>query len=251
MVAASTNLVGHWFSASKIAGEPSLHMTMAARRRSCIGLEIPWPAATESRRDRNAGVERFTNTEINILSWMSEQDREHWDRRYDEGGMAPLEIMGPQEFARSEALFPKTGRALELACGRGLAGVWLADRGLDYFGVDVSPVAIALARRLAGELSLADRCHFSVHDLDTGLPEGPQVGLLFCHKFRDARLDRPIIERLAPGGVLAIAVLSEVGVGAGPFRARPGELTRAFAQLEIMVAGEADGMAWLMGQKQG
>jgi SAM-dependent methyltransferase len=127
--------------------------------------------------------------------------------------------------------------------------VWLANRGLFYRGVDVSPVAIDLARRLASELKLADRCHFSVHDLDDGLPEGPQVELLFCYKFRDPRLDPMIVERLAPGGIVAIAVLSEVGAAKGPFRASPGELTTAFSDLETVVAGEADGLGWFIGRK--
>lgn len=187
-----------------------------------------------------------------MLRPMSAEDRRHWDRRYREGGMAPLDHLGPPpEFAPHVDLFPKTGDALELACGRGRAGVWLANRGLDYFGVDVSPVAIDLARQLVEGLSLSDRCRFVVHDLDKGLPDGPQVALLLCYKFRDPRLDGESIARLQPGGILAIAVLSEVGAGPGRFRARPGELTDAFAGLETMVSGEADGMAWFIGRKPG
>ena len=93
---------------------------------------------------------------------------------------------------------------------------------------------------------LGDRCRFEAVDLDHGLPPGPPVDVLLCYFFRDPRLDGAIIERLAPGALLAMVVLSEVGVGPGPFRAAPGELLAAFAGLEVLAAGEQDGEAWLL-----
>jgi hypothetical protein len=83
-------------------------------------------------------------------------------------------------------------------------------------------------------------------DLDDGLPAGPPIDVILCHKFRDRRLDQAIIDRLAPGGVLAISALSEVGAAPGPFRATPGELPAAFAELDIVAAGEGQGQAWLL-----
>jgi hypothetical protein len=58
-----------------------------------------------------------------------------------------------------------------------------------------------------------------------------------------------MVERLAPGGLLAMAVLSEVGAGPGRFRAGPGELRNAFDRLRIEAHGEADGLAWLLATK--
>ena len=118
-------------------------------------------------------------------------------------------------------------------------------------GFDISPVAIGQARELARRSGIADRCRFDVFDLDDGLPIGllsdwPDADVILCHKFRDRRLDQAIIERLAPGGLLAIAALSEVDAAPGPFRARPGELTAAFAELELVAAGEGQGYAWLL-----
>lgn len=57
------------------------------------------------------------------------------------------------------------------------------------------------------------------------------------------------MERLAPGGLLAVAVLSEVGVGLGEFRARPGELRESFGKLEILDQGEGDGMARILARR--
>ncbi len=124
--------------------------------------------------------------------------------------------------------------------------MWLARRGLDVWGFDVSAVAIGHAREVARLTGVSDRCRFDVFDLDDGLPGGPPVDLVLCHKFRDRRLDQAIVGRLAPGGLLAIVALSEVGAAPGPFRAAPGELPGAFAQLEHIAVGEADGHAWLL-----
>ena len=78
------------------------------------------------------------------------------------------------------------------------------------------------------------------------MPDGPPVDVIVCHKFRDRRLDQVFIDRLAPGGLLATAALSEVGAELGPFRAAPGELTVAFAELDVIAAGEGQGQAWLL-----
>ena len=182
---------------------------------------------------------------------VSEADRRHWDARYSERAVAQLDEhpLPPSAFAHVEHLFPTEGTALELACGEGRGAVWLASRGMDYWGLDVSPVGIELARNLASRYLLEDRCRFDVVDLDHGLPAGPPVNLIFCHLFRDPRLDGAIFERLAPGGMLALAVLSEVGAGPGEFRARPGELREAFGRLEMVDEGEGDGIARIVARR--
>ena len=140
---------------------------------------------------------------------------------------------------------PTAGQAFD-SLGPGLGAVWLARRGLNVLGLDVSPVAIGQARDLARRTGVDDRCRFDVVDLDEGLPAGPPVNVILCHEFRDRRLDPAIIERLAPGGLLAIAVFSEVDASPGPFRAAPGELPAAFAELDLVAAGEGQGHAWLL-----
>jgi 2-polyprenyl-3-methyl-5-hydroxy-6-metoxy-1,4-benzoquinol methylase len=178
---------------------------------------------------------------------MTEEDRLHWDEKYSGEGIAPDHSPGlPRVFAAYEHLFPKSGQAIDLACGRGLAVVWLAERGLTVHGVDVSPVAVHFARDLAERNGVSDRCRFDVLDLDFGLPDGPLGDVIVCHLFRDARLDQGVIERLAPGGLLAIAVLSEVDHGPGPFRVARGELRAAFSALTTIAEGESGGRAWLL-----
>lgn len=181
---------------------------------------------------------------------MSAQDRLHWDGVYSErgpvgSGTADL----PAVFTPYEQEFPTVGKALELACGQGGATVWLARRGLDAWGVDASPVAVAAARDLAAHWQVGGRCRFDVADLDRGLPPGPPVDVILCHRFRAPGLNDAVIERLKPGGLLAIAVLSEVDATPGPYRAVPGELAAAFLALDVIGSGEGRGTAWLVARK--
>jgi SAM-dependent methyltransferase len=181
---------------------------------------------------------------------MGETDRRRWDERYAAKGPPPLSSVAPPGvFAGHSDVFPVAGRALDLACGQGTGSVWLAARGLQVVGLDVSPVAIAHARELAQRAGVGDRCRFEVVDFDAGLPAGAPVDVILCCKFRDPRLDRAIVDRLAPGGLLAIAALSEVGASPGPFRAVAGELPAAFAGLELIGAGEGEGQAWLLARR--
>ncbi len=181
---------------------------------------------------------------------MAERDRVHWDSEYAGRGPAAGPVVAPEVFATHQDVFPTAGHALDLACGAGLGSVWLARRGLKVWGLDVSPVAIEQAQELAQRNGVGDRCRFSVIDLDDGLPDGPQVDVILCHRFRDARLDRGVVARLVPGGLLAITALSEVGAQPGPFRAAPGELLTAFADLDHIIGGEGDGRTWLLARRR-
>lgn len=178
---------------------------------------------------------------------MAVEDRVRWDARYARIGPAPADAATPPpRFAPDAHEFPRVGTALDVACGRGTVAVWLARRGLHVRGLDVSPVAVDLARDLACRAGVADRCRFDVVDLDAGLPDCPPVDVVVCHRFRDGRLDRALVERLVAGGLLAVVALSEVGADAGRFRATRGELRAAFADLDVIAAGDDGGEAWLL-----
>ena len=183
---------------------------------------------------------------------MVDDDRRRWDARYLADADARTDAASPApaaEFERYRSEFPTAGTALELACGIGAAAVWLALRGLDVLAVDVSPVAVARAGELARRHRVVGHCRFAVADLDAGLPAGPPADVVYCTRFRDARLDRALLDRLAPGGLLAVSALSVVGGRPGAVRAAPGELAAAFAGLQQIAQGEGDGLAWLLARR--
>jgi SAM-dependent methyltransferase len=181
---------------------------------------------------------------------VSDDDRARWDARYAERPSPATDSIGlPEVFRALVAQFPSAGSALDVACGDGAAAVWLASRGMDVLGVDVSPVAVRRATELAAAAGVPERCRFVVADLDEGLPAGPRADVILCLAFRDARLDAAITARLAPGGLLAASALSEVGAHTGRFRVAAGELDRAFGHLDVLASGERDGRAWLLARR--
>lgn len=67
------------------------------------------------------------------------------------------------------------GDWLSLGCGEGAFELWLLESGVadSIAGIDVSPLAVEIARRQASERGL-ERARFEVADLNAGsLPEGP------------------------------------------------------------------------------
>jgi tRNA/tmRNA/rRNA uracil-C5-methylase (TrmA/RlmC/RlmD family) len=95
---------------------------------------------------------------------MTKEDGVRWDVEYS-GSDEPEQPGIPALFAPYEDLFPRTGFALDLACGSGRSSVWLARLGLDVLGVDISAAAVTRARRLAARHELSGRCRFEVADL--------------------------------------------------------------------------------------
>jgi methyl halide transferase len=98
---------------------------------------------------------------------MSEVER--WNERY-RGGDTPWDTNRPstelQRVVAEEGIEPH--RAVEFGCGTGTNTVWLAERGFDVTGVDLSPLAIEQAKQRPAP---ADRCRFLVADVLGPLPE--------------------------------------------------------------------------------
>jgi hypothetical protein len=101
-------------------------------------------------------------------------------------------------------------------------------------------------------VGVAGRCRFETVDLDHGLPPGPPADLVVCHLFDAPELDGALVERLVPDGLLAVAVLSEVGGQPGRFRVRSGALVDRFdglGGLTVLDHREAAGVARLLARR--
>lgn len=154
--------------------------------------------------------------------------------------------MPPDALRGRDDLLPPSGRAIDVACGRGQVAVWLAQRGLEVDAVDVSPVALAAGSALAEANGVEVRWHAA--DLDDGLPGGAW-DVIVCQRFRDPALYPALAAALSPGGLLVLTVLSEVGDEGGHFRAVPGELLSAFAGLDVLHHEERDGEATMLARR--
>lgn len=96
-----------------------------------------------------------------------------WNESYASGQL-PWDTGQPEpllvEFVCSGAVIP--GPALEIGAGTGTNAIWMAERGFDVIGVDVSPLAVERAHaKMEGR---ALRCRFVASDfLAAPPPDGP------------------------------------------------------------------------------
>jgi SAM-dependent methyltransferase len=102
------------------------------------------------------------------------------------------------------------GVALDAGCGEGADVVWLAQRGWQVTGADISTVALERARRHAGDAGVADRTSFLHVDLVAGdrLPGGADLVTAMYIHVPDPDFDRvydAIAEAVRPGGTLLVA----------------------------------------------
>ena len=173
---------------------------------------------------------------------VGDEDARRWDARH--AAVGAVGALPPDALRGRLDLLPAGGRALDVACGRGAVALWLAERGFTVDAVDVSAVGLAA---LAGVVDV----HPVRADLDRGLPAsctGP-YDVVVCQRFRDPALYPAFVERLAPGGLLVVTVLSEVDDEPGPFRAPAGELEAAFAGLDVLHHDEGGGEAHLVARR--
>lgn len=134
-----------------------------------------------------------------------------WDERYATDDL-PWDTGRPDPHlvALIEGGTIAPGRALEVGCGTGTNALWLAARGFDVLGVDISPLAIAKANAKAKARadSEAGRVRFAVLDFLTDAIESPPVDFVFdrgvLHVFDEAaaraQFARQVCRVLATGG---------------------------------------------------
>lgn len=122
----------------------------------------------------------------------------------------------PGRMVRAAQTLMKTGRALDLGCGDGKNIVWLERCGWTVDGVDVSPSAIAAARRrvarelpsLRGSIRRSDAARIDVAPNSYAMVVA--YGLYHC--LDDAALVRAhtnAIEALTTGGLFVLAVIDD------------------------------------------
>ncbi len=192
-----------------------------------------------------------------------EIDRDRWDERWRAAGpRSPSDVrpLAPDVVASNSWLLdilPTEGRALDVACGVGAQALWLAERGLHVTAIDVSPVAIDCVEQAARHRGCAieafvwdsdDRHDETETETEAGVPADlDDLAVIVCQRYRAQHLYSELVDRLRPGGVLILTVLSTVGLDgdAGPFHALPGELHHAFldADADVLVDVEAEGQA--------
>jgi SAM-dependent methyltransferase len=130
---------------------------------------------------------------------------EDWNRRY--AGTELLWTAQPNRFLVAEVSGLEPGRALDVACGEGRNGVWLAEQGWRVTGVDFSDVALSKARELAAARGV--EAEWAQADLLAYRPalRAFDLVLLFYLQLPASErktVVRAVAEAVAPGGVLLL-----------------------------------------------
>ena len=176
--------------------------------------------------------------------------RDAWDARY----RCEEYIFGtrPNAFLASQEEYLAAGsRVLAVADGEGRNGVWLAQRGCKVCSVDISPVAIEKAKRLALDRNV--HIDFAIADLmewewpDAGFDVVVCIFIQFASPGMRKKLFDGFWRTLRPGGVV---IMEGYGVkqlqytSGGPGKLEnlytPQILRDAFAEWEMLLLREYD-----------
>jgi SAM-dependent methyltransferase len=150
---------------------------------------------------------------------MTEAERQHWDARYT-SGHAPIHVephrwlvaraadvdaLAANIRAESASRAGAPPQALDVACGAGATLLWLARRGWQVTGVDISAAALARAHSRIDAAGLLDRATLIGADLDGWRPQPQSCDLLTCFYFLDRRLWPALRAALRPQGLICLA----------------------------------------------
>ena len=124
----------------------------------------------------------------------------HWEGRYQKGDI-PWDLGCPDphllEVVERYGIQPCPG--LEIGCGNGHNALWLAQRGFEVLGIDLSVTAIAAARALAQ--SASGQARFEVANLLDGPAAGAPYGFAYdravMHLFEGAEHRARYVANLA------------------------------------------------------
>jgi tellurite methyltransferase len=179
----------------------------------------------------------------------ADSDEAHWDARWRARDHEPAGL--PCAWLRSvlddrrcwPAIAGSAPVALDLACGHGRHALWLARRGFNVVGLDVSGVALDHVRRESQRIGLTLTLQRHDH-VQEPLPEGP-FDLIVVVQYLDRGLFSSLAECLRPGGLLVMETNTLGQRAFGPphnrrFLLDPGELVRRVSEagLEVLRARE-------------
>lgn len=144
-----------------------------------------------------------------------------------------------------ERVLPRTGDALDVACGRGRHAFWMAARGLRTRAVDADQAAIAFVNARAATRELPLRAE--VVDLEDGSfrLETASCDLVVGVHYLHRPLFPSLVEALRPGGMLVYETFTRAQATRGKptnpdFLLEPGELRGLVDGLDVLAYREGD-----------
>jgi len=129
-----------------------------------------------------------------------DKDKSRWDSKYDTEtyifGVTPIPFL-----VENLSLLPK-GRTLDIAMGEGRHGVYLAAKGFDVLGLDISEKGLQKAHQLARDQNTTIETR--VVDLETHTLKKNTYDLIVCTYYMQRDLFRQFKDALKPGGMALV-----------------------------------------------
>jgi 2-polyprenyl-3-methyl-5-hydroxy-6-metoxy-1,4-benzoquinol methylase len=173
---------------------------------------------------------------------MSTSDRKRWDEKY-RAKPVPDKI-APDDWLIEQTSSLPLGRALELACGLGYNAIWLAQQGWKVDAIDISPLGLASAQKLAQ--TNAARVNWIAADVHEFTSQADAYDLVVVFRFLDrVRLPGIVQQALRPGGRLIYETFTAAHIERPDshmknpdFALQPQELPSLFLQLKVVSYAE-------------
>jgi len=178
---------------------------------------------------------------------MSVQDRIRWDARHRASRDKVYPDPDPLLFmytppAASVSMDSRRRsdrpRALDLACGLGQNGLWLAEQGYSVDMIDISREALSIARQVAAKRGLRT-LNFLQSDLDETALQSEAYDLVCVFRFLKRDLFERIRASVRPGGrviyaTFAIGQKARIPEAPDCYLVQPGELSGYFSDWRIL-----------------
>jgi SAM-dependent methyltransferase len=182
---------------------------------------------------------------------MSNEDRSRWDKKW---ASLTREFDKPHKLILKHRYLLAGGPALDLACGRGQNALWLGEIGYTVLGVDISPVALRIAREQAKKSGLDQLVRFEEVDLTSWVIPQLAFELILVFRFLERRLFPDIKSAVRPGGLLFYATRHKGVLKKDPdanpdYLLNMGELPATFQDWEILYQREGSDNAELVARK--
>jgi SAM-dependent methyltransferase len=168
----------------------------------------------------------------------STSNGQSWDDRYAEEGFAFGDQ--PNDFLVESAATFGTGTSLVVGDGDGRNGVWLAQQGHHVTSIDLSPIGVAKAKKLAEQRGTTlDARVGDLETFDMGDAKWESIVSIFCHVPSTLRhiVHANVKRALKPGGVFVLEAYTKANIGRGVGGPQNDDLTVEIAELEADFAG--------------
>ena len=129
----------------------------------------------------------------------NKESQKFWDNKFS--GDEYLYGKAPAKFlAENYSYIPLASKVLDVGMGEGRNAVFLARKGFNITGVDISAVAVRKARRLAGEYGI--RINTVVSSMENFNSKASLYDAILVFYYVDRKLNRKLMKWLKPGGLL-------------------------------------------------